>query len=115
MSRIDVVICHWNNLDNLLKSIRKLEGYGRLIVIDNGSKVEVQEKLKELSLKEDFDLYFRENKGREAGAYWFYITEIFDFNDTDYVFFSQEEIHETGMAPKGKEHLKETFKGNVLS
>ena len=35
--------------------------------------------------------------------------EIFDFNEIDYVFFSQEEIHETGMAPKGKEHLKETF------
>ena len=55
---------------------------------------------------ENYEIIQRENLNREAGAFWFYINNIFsklDFNDRpSSILFTQEEIHQFPMAPKGR-------------
>lgn len=41
----------------------------------------------------------RQNKNREAGGYWYFINEVYEGDSM--VLFSQDELHQKGMRPKG--------------
>ena len=116
---IDIVFCHWNNFTELKKTItlfRKDHNY-RFIIIDNSSDIQTFKKLESWSSKNRIHLYRRENTNREAGAYLYYIDNIFD--NAKLVLFSQDEFHMSGMTPKGRENEKdfysETYNKNEIN
>ena len=106
MAKIDVVIAHYNNphkLDYTLKLFKERESeHCKFYLIDNSSAEGNVEKCFSVLSKNvsNFEIIQRENKNKEAGAYWYYIENCSLAEET--IVFTQEELHEFPMAPKGK-------------
>lgn len=103
--RWSVVFVHHNNPSALVKSClvfkeRQYDGV-RFFLIDNGSGL-VRFLAASLIIKKlvrSAAIFRRQNKNREAGGYWYFIDELYDGESM--VLFSQDELHQRGMRPKG--------------
>mgnify|MGYP006282099799 FL=1 len=114
---IHIVVCHHNNPNKLKETISTFSdiqsSYTTTYLIDNRSR---HEDLKSAVSVFDlagipYELIRRENQNREAGAYWHYILSEFpkfdEISRPDVVLFTQEELHQFPMAPKGRESSAE--------
>lgn len=106
--KIDIVICHWNNPESLKFTIKNFrqrhEDWVHFFVIDNSSEVE-NYKLADEILKNNTrngNLIRRQNSNKEAGAYWHYLNKNFVTESPGVVLFTQEELHQYPMVPKGR-------------
>jgi hypothetical protein len=100
-----VVLVHHNNPTALIRSCLAIRERGmpqvHFHLVDNESASKsfllAVLFLKALTAKASF--FRRPNINREAGGYWYFIDQIYD--DSALVFFSQDELHQRGMRPKG--------------
>lgn len=111
--KIEIVIAHHNQPEKLEDTLELIKDRAspdfRYIIIDNGSEKTKINRLNNFLDKGGFSyqLIRRKNCNREAGAYWYYLNNLFVYSPDKIVLFTQEELHTFPMSPKGRNALED--------